>query len=205
MKDEGIVFFTTQNETKASVVERFNQSLKQRMWRYFTSKNTRKYVDVLQQLVSAYNQRKHSSIGRPPNEVKATNEKAVWLTLYKDLPLLKSKKPRFQIGDKVRLSMVTQIFRKGYLPKWTEEIFTIGKIIKRKPVVYRVKDFNDNEIEGTFYEEELQKVLPPRDDVYKIERILHTRKRGNKTEYFVKWWGYPDEFNSYVTDVMNLP
>ena len=205
LKDEEITFFTTQNETKASVVERFNQTLKQRMWRYFTSQNTRKYVDVLEKMVSAYNRRKHSSIGRSPEEVKSTNEKAVWLTLYKDLPMLKSKKPRFQIRDKVRLSMVTQIFRKGYLPKWTEEIFTVSKIIKRKPVVYRVKDLSGEEIDGTFYEEEMQKVTPPTDDVYKIERILHSRKRGNRTEYFVKWWGYPDKFNSYVTDVVNLP
>ena len=205
LKEEGIRFFTTQNEaTKASVAERFNRTLKTRMFKYFTHKNTRKYVDVLPKIVSAYNHRKHSSIGRPPVDVKATNEKEVWLTLYgKKLPFV-PKASKLQVGDKVRLSMATQTFRKGYLPQWTEEIFTISQIVNRKPLVYRVQDYNGENIDGTFYKEELQKVVAPRDDIYKIERILHTRKRGGITEYFVKWLGYPDKFNSYVTDIVGL-
>lgn len=111
---------------------------------------------------------------------------------------------RFNVGDKVRLSMTTRPFRKGYLPKWTEEIFTINRVIKRKPIVYKVVDYEDEEIKGTFYNEQLQKVIPPRDDVYKIERVLGKRKRGKMTEYLVKWLGYPDKFNSYVTYIHTI-
>ena len=204
LRDNDIVFFTTNNETKASVVERFNKTLKEKMWKYFTSKNTHKYVDVLSRLVSAYNRKKHSSIGKAPIEVKPSNENETWLTLYGNKPAKSHKKAPFRIGDKVRLSAATRAFRKGYLPKWTEEIFTVSRIIKRSPLVYKVSDYDGEPIEGTFYAEELQKVIPPRDDMYKIERILHSRKRGGVTEHFVKWRGYPDKFNSYVTDIVHL-
>ena len=208
LKDREIRFFTTNNETKASVVERFNRTLKERMWKYFTSKNTRKYIDVVDQLVSAYNRRNHSSIGRAPVDVKDTNEKDVWLTLYGDRSekkkAAKKSRYRFKVGDQVRIGMTTQPFRKGYLPKWTEEIFRVVSVIDRSPPVYKLEDYEKEPIEGTFYAQELQKVLPPSDDVYKIERIISSRKRRGVTEYLVKWQGYPDKFNSYVTDIINL-
>lgn len=207
LKERDIRFFTTNNETKASVVERFNRTLKERMWKYFTSKNTRKYINILDELVSAYNRRSHSSIGKAPVDVKDTNEKDVWFTLYGDLSNNKDrpiKKPRFKVGDRVRIAMTTQPFRKGYLPKWTEEIFRIIGVIDRSPPVYRLEDYEKEPIDGTFYSEELQKVIPPSDDVYKVERIISTRKRRGVTEYLVKWQGYPDKFNSYVTEILNV-
>jgi hypothetical protein len=53
------------------------------------------------------------------------------------------------------------------------------------------------DIKGKFYEQELQKIEKT-DDVYKIEKILKTRKRNGRIEYFVKWLGYPEKFNSWV-------
>ena len=100
--------------------------------------------------------------------------------------------------------MTTQPFRKGYLPKWTEEIFKVIGIVDRSPPVYRLEDYGGERVDGTFYAQELQKVTPPRDDVYKIERIIGRRKRRGITEYLVKWQGYPDKFNSYVTDIVKL-
>ena len=204
LKENNIHFFTTDNEPKAQIVERLNRTIKERMWKYFTSKNTRKYIDVLDGMISAYNNKHHSSIDRSPVQVNATNEKEVWNTLYGDLKKKGIKNQRFNVGDKVRLSMTTRPFRKGYLPKWTEEIFTITHVIKRRPIVYKVADYEGEEIKGTFYIEELQKVTPPRDEVYKIERILGKRKRGSVTEYLVKWEGYPDKFNSYVTNIHTI-
>ena len=63
-----------------------------------------------------------------------------------------------QVGDVVRLSMVTRPFRRGYLPQWTEEIFVVDKVFQRQPTVYAVKDFDGEEAAGTFYAEELQKI-----------------------------------------------
>ena len=91
------------------------------------------------------------------------------------------------------------IFEKGYLPGWTEEIFTIFKQIRRNPPVYQLKDYNGEKLEGTFYESELQEVKKT-DDVYKIEKMIKQRKRRGQTEYLVKWMGYPDSMNSWVAE-----
>ena len=82
LKAEGIHFYTTNSEVKASIVERFNRTLKSRMRRYFTWKNTLKYIDVLPQLVKSYNHSYHRSIGMKPAEVNGRNESIVWKRLY---------------------------------------------------------------------------------------------------------------------------
>ena len=110
-----------------------------------------------------------------------------------------------EVGDKVRLSMVTQTFRKGYLPRWTEEIFTIVKRLPRTPPVYTIEDWNGDHIDGTFYTEELQKVTKKDSDLFKIEKVLRRRKtKDGRTEYFVKWQGYPTTFNSWISSVVSL-
>lgn len=121
---KSIHFFTTRNEeTKASIVERFQRTLKTRMWRYFTRHKTRRYVNILPDLVYAYNHSYHRSIKRAPAEVNASNDLEVWKTLYKKKTSLKS--PKFKKGDLVRISKAKRTFEKGYLPNWTRELFTI--------------------------------------------------------------------------------
>ena len=79
----------------------------------------------------------------------------------------------------MRLSKAKRMFKKGYLPNWTEELFTIVRCIETRPPVYLVKDDHGEILEGTFYAEELQKVIKT-DDVYKIETILKKRKRDDE-------------------------
>ena len=204
LKEKGVKLFSTENETKASVVERFNRTLKTRMWRYFTTNATYNYVDVLPDLMAAYNATRHRSIGRAPDDVNWTNELDVWQTLYGKT---KEQNPTstLRVGDTVRLSMVTRPFRKGYLPQWTEEVFVIDKVIRRRPIVYTVKDWEGEPVKGTFYAEELQKIASKDDNAfYKVEKVVRTRIRNGQREYFVKWYGYPDKFNSWVTDVVKL-
>ena len=197
LQDKDIQFFTTNNETKASVVERFNRTLKTRMFKYFTFKNTRKYIDVLADLVDSYNHSYHRSIGTKPALVNKKNENVIWKRLYgqgSDAPT----RFKFNVGDQVRIGKSKMIFTKGYLPNWTEEIFTITDRIPRKPPVYRLKDFNGDLIAGTFYEYELQKITKD-DDVYRVEKILKKRTRKGRREFLVKWKGYPSQFNSWVS------
>ena len=204
LKEKDVKLFSTENETKASVVERFNRTLKTKMWRYFTANATYNYMDVLPDLMTAYNGARHRSIGRSPDDVNETNELRVWKTLYGKT---KEQKPSstLRVGDTVRLSMVTRPFRKGYLPRWTEEAFTVDGVILRRPPVYAVKDWEGEPVKGTFYAEELQKIAPKNDDTfYKIEKVVRTRIRNGKREYFVKWYGYPEKFNSWVDDVVKL-
>ena len=204
LRENNIHFFTTHNETKASIVERFNRTLKTKMWRYFTWKNTLNYLSVLPQLLKSYNSSLHRSIKTKPILVAKKNEEQIWHTLYDTGPSRRMKF-KFNVGDQVRISKMKRIFEKGYLPGWTEEIFTISKRIPRRPPVYQLKDYNDEELEGTFYESELQEVKKE-DGVYKVEKIIKQRKRHGQTEYYVKWMGYPDTMNSWVaeTDLLDL-
>lgn len=204
LKEMGVHLFSTENETKASVVERFNRTLKTRMWRYFTAKGTYNFIDVLPKLMEAYNDTLHRSIGRSPNQVNDRNELDVWKTLYSTKKKKGQNHNDLKKGDIVRLSMVTRPFRKGYLPRWTEEVFVIQTVIPRRPFVYAIQDLEGESVSGTFYREELQKI-PPKDTqaLYKIEKIVRSRKRRDGTkEYLVKWYGYPSKFNSWVTDVV---
>lgn len=196
LRENEIHFFTTHSEPKAQVCERFNRTLKTKMWKYFTFKNTLRYIDVLPSLLKSYNHTKHRSIGVQPVQVTKSNEDQVWQRLYGSI-VKKAVRFKFQINDTVRISKVKQTFEKGYLPNWTEEIFTIAERVPRQPPVYRLKDYSGETLEGVFYEPELQKV-EKEDDVYRIEKVLNQRTRRGKKEYYVKWRGYPDKFNSWV-------
>lgn len=196
LKQNDIKFFTTFNATKASVVERFNRTLKSKMWKYFTSKNTYKYIDVLSELVKSYNHTYHSSIKRAPVEVNDGNESEVWFTLYGDHQPANDSKCTFNVGDTVRVSKVKLTFEKGYESNWSEEIFVITECVKRHPTVYRIKDLLGEEIKGSFYAQELQKVRLK--DEYPIEKVLKKRVDKNNTEYYVKFRGYPEKFNQWI-------
>ena len=107
------------------------------------------------------------------------------------------RKFKFKLGDQVRISKSRRTFKKGYLPSWTQEIFTVTKIIPRDPPVYRLRDYADDEIEGVFYAEELLKVQKS-DDIYKIEKIIAEKKENGKVKVLVKWVGYDKKFNSWL-------
>ena len=115
---------------------------------------------------------------------------AVWQNLYGN-ESMRSTKYKFNIGDQVRISKTRRTFKKGYLPNWTEEVFTITERIPRQPPVYNILD-------GTFYEQELERVHKSETDYYRVEKVLRTRMRNKRKEYFVKWLGYPEKFNSWV-------
>ena len=105
-----------------------------------------------------------------------------------------SSKPKFKIGDKVRRSKCKRkVFEKGYTPNWTEQIFLIDKIQSTNPITYRLKDLNNEEIQGSFYEAEL---LPAKQDVFRIYKVI--RRDYKKKQALVKWLGYGDDFNSRI-------
>ena len=109
-------FFTTDSELKASVVKRFNRTLKPRMWIYFTAKNTRVYIDILQDIVQGYNNSYHRSIGRAPPSVSLLNVGQVRRKLY-GKPWTKSRRElKFKLGDQVRISKSRRTLKKGYHP-----------------------------------------------------------------------------------------
>jgi len=199
LSENDIEYFSTHSEKKASVVERFNRTLKTRMWKYFTANETYKYIDILDDLVKGYNNSKHSSIGmKPINARKEINEEIVWNNLYGAFVTHDFGEPKFKVGQNVRISKYRKTFAKGYTPNFTEELFKIKKVILTKPFVYKLVDLKDEEILGYFYEEELSLVVNPKDIEYKIEKVLKTKTvKGNKYS-LVKYKGYSDKFNEWV-------
>ena len=85
----------------------------------------------------------------------------------------------------MRLIEAKRTFKKGYLPNWIEELFTVVKCIETRPPVYLVKDDHGKILEGTFYAEEMQKVIK-QDDAYKIQSVLKKRRKGRRVQYLVK-------------------
>ena len=126
------------------------------MWKQFTVQGDTQYLDILPKILEQYNNTKHSSIKVTPVEAsKKKNENTVHFNLYGDMKQLSSK-PKFEIGDKVRIRRYKRkVFDKGYTPNWTEEIFLVDKIQSTNPITHRLKDLNNEEIQGTFYEPEL--------------------------------------------------
>ena len=192
-----VELYSTENEEKSSIVERWIRTIKEKMWKYFTDNNTYTYIDILPDLVEDYNNTVHSFTKLTPVEAsKKKNELTVWRNLYPDRLKIHDLTPKFSVGDEVRISKKKKTFEKGYTTRWTEEIFTITRIQNTNPITYKIADLQGEEIDGTFYEPELQKT---EQQVFRIEKVIEKRK--NKS--FVKWKGYSDKFNSWV-DNKNL-
>jgi hypothetical protein len=158
LKENDIHWFATENESKAQIVERFNRTLKNRMWRYFTQSHDTKWIKVLPDLMYNYNTTKHRSIGMTPREASLKkNEAVVYKNLYPPKKV-KVQNPKFKVGDHVRITIKRGDFRKGYRPNFTRELFIITEMLDTKPITYRIKDFEGEVIEGSFYEQEMVKV-----------------------------------------------
>ena len=121
-----VTLYSTENEEKASMVERWIRTMKEKMWKYFTEKSTNVYIDVLPNLVREYNNTRHSSIKMTPVQAsKKENKLRVWRNLYPEHLEIHDIHPKFSVRDKVRISKKKTTFEKGYTTRWTEEIFTI--------------------------------------------------------------------------------
>ena len=132
-----IELYSTKNEEKSSVVERWIRTMKEKMWKYFTANSTNVYIDVLPDLVKEYKNTRHSSIKMTPVKAsKKENELTVWRNLYPDRLEIRDINPKYSVGDKVRMSKKKKTFEKGYTTRWTEEIFTIAEVQRTQPQTY---------------------------------------------------------------------
>jgi hypothetical protein len=159
LKQNNIELYHVFNEGKANVIERFNRTLGEMIQKHMTTNQTSKYIDVLQKLLNEYNTRYHTSIKMTPFEASdPKNKDTVLNNLYSSIKPALSK-PKFKVGDRVRITKYKNIFEKGYTAKWTKEIFVIEKVVQTNPLTYKIKDLSEEPILGSFYTEELQKTF----------------------------------------------
>ena len=201
LAQQKITHFNTQSDTKATVVERFNKTLKQRLYRALTANATLKCLDFLPDLVKGCNASVHNATGIAPKNVTMYNDGKVSKKLYSKKLFgtfrkrRRRRKPTFKAGDKVMMSKVRRTFKKGYLPGWTEEIFIVDRVINSYVPSYKIKEYDGTPVKGTFYEEELQKVdMGDKDTFFRIEKVLK-RKDGKA---LVRWKGWPSKYDSWV-------
>jgi hypothetical protein len=210
MKANGVVMYSTFGESKSVIVERFNKTLKTKMWRYFTEENTRRWVDVLPRLISDYNSRKHSTLGMSPEQAGSmANQKKIYLIHNPPLDREggrymdgESRKPKWSIGDVVRISRMKGTFEKGFHPNFSREIFTIVEtqvpFDLEEPITYKLQDHSGEVLMGSFYDEELGPVKYP--EVFLVESTVKEKKVKGKKQYLVKWLGFPESMNSWVPE-----
>lgn len=211
LKRHGISHFASESDQKAAVVERFNRTIKTRLWTYMSDKGTVRWLDALQDIVSSYNHSRHRTIGMAPADVHKKDETRLWARMYGDGDTeMKRATAVLAPGTMVRISKQKGVFEKGYLPNWSKEHFTVseaaagrkgsrlrssGHVARR---VYKIRDYNDEDVKGAFYPEELQHIT---DNQYRIERVIRKRKAADGSiELFVKWEGWPEKFNSWIRE-----
>lgn len=192
MKKYDINHYHTYSCKKAAMAERVIRTIKERLFRYFSLNGSFKWIDVLPEIVDAYNNTKHRTIHMKPIEVTKGNERRVLMSSYTFVNTKSPLKNTFSVGDFVRISKAKHIFKKGYKPSWTTEVFKISKIQTTNPVTYLLIDLEGVSISGGFYKEELQKTKYP--DVYLVEKVL--KRRANTV--YVKWLGFDNSHNSWV-------
>ena len=193
-------FFSENREIKCSIVERFNRTIKKRMFAFFTLNGIHRYVDNLQNIVDSYNHSFHRSIKMRPIDVTLNNAKMVFKNLYgyedKRQYLKKFKQPKLHIGDDVRKKYDLRAFDKGFYANWTDQIFKVQKALSgNKKPYYKVEDTKGSISQKRFYPEELQNVTVTS---FRVEKVLKRRIRNGVKEVFVKWLNHPESENSWI-------
>ena len=219
LEEENIVHIFTYYKTKANYAERVIKTIKLKIFKYFTNRETFRWIDILSDLTDGYNKSTHRSIKMTPEEAQKSDPYKLWRNQYAIISYPKSyfsaqkikknlisgvrgrKKFKYNISDRVKIPYIKKTFDREYSEKWSGEIFTIidRKINQNQPM-YQLKDYNNDIIEGYFYEPELQIAYLDNDIVYKIEKILKKRTRNKKKEILVKWKGWPKKFNSWILE-----
>ncbi|KAL4092501.1 hypothetical protein QTP88_027002 [Uroleucon formosanum] len=172
MKKHNIHKYSTYSTMKACIVERFNRTLKEKMFKEFTARGSHEWISILPSLINEYNNSKHRTIGMTPVQADANPT----LVEIKHRKIINSK-IKFNVGDNVRVSTYKGVFAKGYLPSWSTEIFKIVKINETLPTTYQLQDYTGKPIAGCFYSEEILKTNYPND--YLVDKIIHMNVFGS--------------------------
>jgi hypothetical protein len=158
LEKHGVKLYSTSSPLKSVFAEIYIRIIKSKLYRYFTSRNTKKWIDVIDEIVSSINNSYNVVIGMRPSEVTEENSSLVWNNIYARHISTQIDNPKYKKGDFVRLTTEKSVFSKRYKAIWTDEIFLVDEIKLGKPTLYKLKDLNGEELSGTFYDFELNKV-----------------------------------------------
>ena len=162
LKINNIEMYSTYNEGKSVIPERFIKTLKNKIFKHMTTISKNVYFDVLHDIVDKYNNTVHKTIKMKPIDVTEDS----YAEYNEDF---NKKDPKFKVGDHVKISKYKNIFAKAYTPNWSEEVFVVRKIKNTVPWTDTISDLNNEEIIGSFYEKELQKTSQEK---FRIEKVL---------------------------------
>ena len=201
--------FTVLNtRTKANFAERAIRTLRQRIGRMFKGTRNFNWVDSLQLITSAYNNSFHRIIGTSPLKALCESDKgSLWRYQYlrNDAATKTGEATKYSmpIGGRVKLAYLENVFMRAYDERWTKEIFIIiEREIQQGYEIYKLKDTNNDIIEGSFYPEELQLITkrPEVEEEFDIEKVIKHRTRNRIKEILVKWFGYGEGFNTWIRE-----
>jgi hypothetical protein len=208
-EQNNIKLLTPDSSIHAAYIERFNRSLQSLVYKYLTENETKRFIDkinpdgtltnVFHNLMDTYNNRKHRMIGTSPY-IAENNENShldIRLKMSKYYEKIKNKKKTLKIGDTVRISKQKGKFSRGYKEQSQIEIFKIYQIKTNSKIpMYFLETYNGSEkIKGGFYDFELTKVA---NEIFRVEKILKSRKKNNQIEHLVKWKGFDETYNSWI-------
>jgi hypothetical protein len=202
-KENKVNFFLTENtDIKCAVVERVNRTLKNKLFRYFTLRGTRRYIDVIQKLVENYNNSIHRSIKMKPSDVVPENENIVFENLYGAPDILsilnQRKKPEFKIGDHVRQKYKLNMMDKSYYPLWTDVVYKIENINRKLKKPQYELELDGVKLKKRFYPEEIQKVFIDNSTLWLVEKIVGYRTIRGQRQALIKFRGYPNSHNQWI-------
>lgn len=200
LKGLKIFHYLSYSVRKCPIIERFNLTIQNLIYRIMTKNRNLQWVNYLNQAMEIYLNRRHRTIGMSPIAAEEDkNEDIVrgnLLVFFHKKKKRKKRKPKFNLNDTVRIWTEKKTFQRGYDENYSIEYFKIAEVKKNLPVPrYILRDSSDEIITGAFFEDELVKYIPS--DMNDI-KILKTRKKGKKTEYFVHYVGYPKNRDEWI-------
>lgn len=197
-------YWSSTKTIKAALAERYIRVLKSRLYKYFSEFNSLNWLDILDKIVEAINNSPSRITGMKPIDINFKNAQNVWERVYSNNFLISKSKTKLHKGDNVRMANYKEVFDRGYLPNWGDEILEVDAIKRGNVDTYKVKDEDGNMFKGNYYAEDLGKTRKDEKTTYRIEKILkkRTNKDGTK-QFYIKFMGYPTPQWINETDIVN--
>jgi len=202
MREKNVAMHIARGQSKAGIAERVNKTLQKLIYKHMTNRETRRYIGVLPELVASYNSRGHRTLRNmsPDQADLVRNEALVRGILTQNYSKVKRKRPKFRVGDVVRIKTYATYPSSGhrsYAEQFKGEYFIIEQVKTRMPVpMYDIKSWDTGErVIGSFYSNEL---TGTKGDVFKIERVIRQRGRGQNLQYFVKYKDFGPRWNEWI-------